>query len=82
MKLADFFLGRIHLLLNKTLMDDTSIKRTQIKTFLSNFVETWWSCSTHVYYNLTKFQQNWINKKKFYLCPFNGSVIRKGLVKY
>ncbi len=27
------FLGRIHLVLNKTLMDDTSIKWPQIKTF-------------------------------------------------
>ena len=27
-------LGRIHLVLNKTLTDDTSVKRAQIKTFL------------------------------------------------
>ena len=26
-------LGRIHLVLNKTLTDDTSVKRAQIKTF-------------------------------------------------
>ena len=41
--------GQIHLVLNKNLMDDTSIKQAQIKTFLcvlSNFVETWCSCST------------------------------------
>ena len=32
--------GRIHLVLNKTLTDDTSVKRAQIKTFLfwTNFV--------------------------------------------
>ena len=28
-----FHLGRIHLVLNKTLTDDTSIKQAQIKTF-------------------------------------------------
>ena len=40
-----------------------------INVFLSNFVETWCNCSTHEYYNLTKFQQNWIKQKKsFYLC--------------
>ena len=41
-----FVLGRIHLVLNKTLRDDTSVKRAQINFFcvLSNFVETWWSC--------------------------------------
>ena len=35
--------GRIHLVLNKTLTDDTSVKQAQIKTFFvqSNFVETW-----------------------------------------
>ena len=27
-------LGQIHLVLNKTLTDDTSVKRAQIKTFL------------------------------------------------
>ena len=35
---------------------------------LSNFVETWWSCSTHGYYNFTKFQQNWIKQKKVFIC--------------
>ena len=28
------YLGRIHLVLNKTLTDDTSVKRAQTKTFL------------------------------------------------
>ena len=46
--------GWIHLVLNKTLMDDTSVKRAQIKTF--------------VYYNFTKFQQNWIKHKKVFIC--------------
>ena len=57
--------GRIHLVLNKTLMDDTSVKRAQIKTFFvqSNFVET------HGYYNFTKFQQNWIKHKKDFSVP-------------
>ena len=29
-----FFFSRIHLVLNKTLTDDTSVKQAQIKTFL------------------------------------------------
>ena len=35
---------------------------------LSNFVEIWCSCSTHGYYNFTKFQQNWIKHKKVFIC--------------
>ena len=31
-----YILGRIHLVLNKTLTEDTSIKQTQIKLFLFN----------------------------------------------
>ena len=42
-------IGQSHLVLNKTLTDDTSVKWAQIKTFFveSNFVETWRSCSMH-----------------------------------
>ena len=38
-----FGLGRIHLVFNASLTDDTSVKWAQIKTFyvFSNFVETW-----------------------------------------
>ena len=32
-----------------------------------NFVETWWSCSTRVYYNFTKFIQNWMKNKKVWI---------------
>ena len=35
--------------------------------FSSDFDETWWSCSTHVYYNLTKFYQNRMKNKKVFL---------------
>ena len=52
-----FVLGQIHLVLNKTLTDDTSIKWDINKNFFccsSDFDETGWSCSPHVYYNFTK----------------------------
>ena len=67
---SDCLKGRIHLVLNKTLMDDTSVKRAQIKTFLCLIQFCWnlvWSCSTHGYYNFTKFQQNWIKQKKVFI---------------
>ena len=31
---------------------------------MSDFDETWWSFSTHGYYNFTKFHQNWMKNKK------------------
>ena len=35
--------------------------------FSSDFDETWWSCSTQVYYNFAKFPQNWMKNKKVFL---------------
>ena len=35
--------------------------------FWSYFDETWWDCSTHAYYNLTKFHQSRIKNKKLLL---------------
>ena len=34
---------------------------------MSDFDETWWSCSTYVYYNFTKFHQNQMKNKKVLL---------------
>ena len=35
--------------------------------FSSDFNETWWSCSTHVYYNFTKFHQNRMKNKNVFI---------------
>ena len=34
--------------------------------FQSNINQTWSDCSTHEYFNLTKFGQDWTKTKKFY----------------
>ena len=41
-RVLNFLIGQIHLVLNKTLMDDTSVKRAQIKTFLC-FIQFCWN---------------------------------------
>ena len=43
--------------------------------FSSDFDESWWDCSTHEYYNVTNFHQNWMKNRNlllhacFWLCP-------------
>ena len=68
-------LGRIYLLLNKTLTDNSSIKLAIIKTFLF-FIRIWWNLDGYILQLHQVSSKSDDKQKSFINSKFNGWVVR------